>query len=86
MYNYNFDQTLLGVFLSLKKANMRARDYVADLNVADSDDEEGDESEEEDEDYVWDGSEEGEIDGDCGFDKVWVECRPIEAVSRLFRP
>jgi len=42
--------------------------------------------EENDNEFIFDGSERGEFNDDGGYDKVWVECRAIEDASSRFRP
>ena len=83
-----FDEQLLGVFFSVAQANKCARNYVEDeleMDIGEGDDEDElkEEDAEEEDAFVWDGSDYDEYDGSA-FDKVWVECRAIEDASKHF--
>lgn len=75
----NFNQEILGLFFSLRKANQCARDFVVD----ELDQELDEDLLEDDTEFVWDGSDYEAYDGNT-FDKVWVESRPIEDASSRF--
>eukprot|EP00544_Gedaniella_sp_CCMP2646_P015571 CAMPEP_0202505236 /NCGR_PEP_ID=MMETSP1361-20130828/46699_1 /ASSEMBLY_ACC=CAM_ASM_000849 /TAXON_ID=210615 /ORGANISM="Staurosira complex sp., Strain CCMP2646" /LENGTH=233 /DNA_ID=CAMNT_0049138925 /DNA_START=43 /DNA_END=741 /DNA_ORIENTATION=- len=84
----NFDQEVLGVFFSKANANECAKTYVCEVlggyNVDDDNDMSDDKNDSYDEEeFVWDGSDFGEYDGEMNaFTKVWVEQRAIEDASR----
>jgi len=76
-----FDEKMLGVFFSQRKANRCARNYVRnDLGFDLSDDD--DEDEDEDYNFEYDSSELEEFDQ--YYEKVWVECKAVEDASARF--
>ena len=78
-----FDEEMLGVFFSLEQANKCARNYTTEEFGVNLDD---DDFDQENDIFEFDS-----CDSDCGdghncnyYNKVWVECKPIEDASRRF--
>ena len=83
----NYDQEILGVFFSKQMANQCAKEHVLELGYElDAEDNEEDEDldSDDEENFVWDGSDFGECNDENSFDKVWVERHAIEDASRRF--
>jgi hypothetical protein len=85
-YFDNVDQEILGIFFSKKKANECAREHVKS-DDEDDEDEVGEDisvDSEDEETFVYDGSDEGDYNDENMFEKVWVERRLIEDASHQF--
>jgi len=80
----NFDQQILGVFFSKKEANRCAKNFLEwDDDEEDMEEDESMDSDDE-ETFVYDGSDDGDYDEENAFQKVWVEQRAIEDASPRF--
>jgi hypothetical protein len=95
----NFDQEILGIFFSRKKANDCAKQHVIDELDYDYDDGKEDEEDDGENDDDENGDDDDEVSDDDGelftwdneeaceeywFSKVWVEERPIQDASPFF--
>ncbi|GAX13083.1 hypothetical protein FisN_2Hh591 [Fistulifera solaris] len=83
-----YDQEVLGVFFSLKEANLRAKNHVREElgHEVDDDDEEEDDDDDDDygeDEFDWDDEDFGPDDNN-EYNKVWVDRFAVEDASRRF--